>query len=277
MIICRSIQEVRDWRAQQPSVAFVPTMGNLHQGHLELCRLAQQQANQVMVSIFVNPLQFGPQEDFQNYPRSETADLEKLQSLGVDAVFIPAVEELFPAKNYASKITVNPDLSNDLCGKSRPGHFTGVTTIVAKLLHIVQPQVMVLGEKDYQQLTLLRQMVADLNLATVVTSGATVRAPDGLALSSRNAYLSEQERQVAPQLQQCLQQIRGAVSSGATDYSSLLEKAQQSLTQAGFQVDYLEIRCASCLKKLTADTSGKIVLVAAKLGRTRLIDNLLLT
>ena len=273
----RSIQEVREWRAHHPSLAFVPTMGNLHQGHLDLCRLAKQRTDHVIVSIFVNPLQFGPQEDFNNYPRSEANDLEKLETLGVDAVFLPRVEELFPAINYASKIIVNPELSNDLCGKSRPGHFTGVTTIVAKLLHIIQPQLMIMGEKDYQQLTLIRQMVSDLNLPLSVVSCPTARDQNGLALSSRNGYLSQEERQLAPQLYHCLQQIKQAVQNAATDYSSLLENARQALTQANIQVDYLEIRCAKTLNKLTADTKDKIVLVAAKLGRTRLIDNLLIT
>lgn len=281
MKICRTINEISHlqslWKQNQQTLALVPTMGSLHHGHLELCRLAKQRGDRVVVSIFVNPLQFGPNEDLQNYPRNEALDLEKLLPFEVDAVFIPSVEEMLPEnQTLATQIIVNAELSNDLCGKTRPGHFFGVTTIVAKLFHIVQPQMAIFGEKDYQQLTLIRQMIKDLNMPITICSLATVREDDGLALSSRNLYLTAEDRKLAPLLYASLMKIKAAVLTANHTLDHVLENARDQLNAANFRVDYLEIRCADTLKKPTSTTSSLVVLGAAYLGRTRLIDNLLI-
>ncbi|OAH97962.1 pantoate--beta-alanine ligase [Methylomonas methanica] len=263
---------IRQWRQAGYSVGFVPTMGNLHAGHIKLVSTARQQADKVVVSIFVNPTQFGPNEDFANYPRTEQQDQEKLLASGADLLFLPSVTEIYPQATQTG-ISVS-GLSALHCGASRPGHFDGVALVVCKLLNMVQPDLLLLGEKDFQQLTLIRQMVADLNIPVSVQGVATVREDDGLAMSSRNGYLSEQQRQQAPKLYQALCAARDDILAGYDDYPAVAEKQRQNLQQAGFAVDYFSIcRSADLLPACPSD-SNLLILAAARLGNTRLIDNL---
>lgn len=268
-------QTLSAWRQQGETIAFVPTMGNLHAGHLQLVRRAQALARRVVVSIFVNPLQFEPGSDYERYPRTLAQDQQALQALGVDIIWAPAVETLYPGGltglTAVTKVIV-PGLSDILCGHFRPGHFIGVTTVVCKLLHQVQPDFLLLGEKDYQQLVLIRQMVRDLDIPVQVVSQATMREADGLAMSSRNQYLTLQERAVAPQLYLTL----CALAQSQTCFGPDIQAACHQLAQAGFRVEYLECRDAQTLQYPTAATQQRILLVAAWLGQTRLIDNYLL-
>lgn len=281
MAVLQQIASVRHWvkteRAAGHRVALIPTMGNLHEGHLDLVRAAKLACDRVMVSIFVNPLQFGPHEDFERYPRTPEADLEQLKNLEVDAVFTPEVSELYPqyalGQSVASRVVLG-DLAQQLCGAHRPGHFDGMATVVAKLFNIVMPDVAYFGQKDVQQLTLIRQFVADLNFPIEIQGVATRREASGLAMSSRNQYLSAQERAVAPALYQALQQIGQGLQAGEGDYAKLEAQAQERLHRAGFAVDYVAIRQAQDLAKPDAQTRHWVVLAAAKLGATRLIDNL---
>ncbi|MBD2860003.1 pantoate--beta-alanine ligase [Spongiibacter sp. KMU-158] len=255
------------------SVAFVPTMGNLHEGHISLVRRARQLADVVVVSIFVNPLQFGANEDLDNYPRTITADKEKLFAEGTQYLFLPQVEEIYPeGMEIHSKVCV-PELGNRHCGASRPGHFDGVTTVVNKLFNIVQPDVAVFGEKDFQQLSIIRKMVRDLLMPVNVVGVATARAEDGLALSSRNGYLNEEQRQIAPVLHRILQETRQAIACGYDSYRELECHARLSLQAAGFEPDYFNICDARDLLDVTPETEEIVILAAAKLGSTRLIDN----
>jgi pantoate--beta-alanine ligase len=254
-------------------IALVPTMGNLHDGHLQLVRRARKLADVVVVSIFVNPLQFGPSEDLDKYPRTLAADREKLFGEGTQYLFHPDAEEIYPeGMDKHSKVIV-PDLSETLCGASRPGHFTGVSTIVTKLFQIVQPDVAVFGEKDFQQLSIIRKMTADLCMPLEIVGVQTARAVDGLALSSRNGYLSRKERSVAPTLHSVLQECREAIACGFDNYPDLEHHAVESLRAAGFRPDYVSIRDANTLREVTLETEQVVVLAAAYLGRTRLIDN----
>ncbi|MDX9873671.1 MAG: pantoate--beta-alanine ligase [Spongiibacteraceae bacterium] len=263
-------------RAAGKRVALVPTMGNLHDGHLQLVRRAQKLADVVVVSIFVNPLQFGANEDLDSYPRTLAADREKLFAEGVQYLFHPTVDEIYPA-GMAAHTTVNvPELSDTLCGASRPGHFTGVATVVTKLLNIVQPEVAVFGEKDFQQLAVIRRMVADLCIPVTIVGVGTARAEDGLALSSRNGYLSEEQRRIAPRLHAILQECREAIACGFDNYDELEEHARAALTEAGFRPDYVSIRDARTLREVTPETEQIVVLGAAWLGQPRLIDNVTL-
>lgn len=258
------------------TIAFVPTMGNLHDGHLQLVHKAGQLADIVVVSIFVNPLQFGANEDLDTYPRTLAADKQKLFAAGNHYLFNPSVEEIYPdGMAVHTKVDV-PDLSETLCGESRPGHFTGVSTIVNKLFNIVQPDFAVFGQKDFQQLSIIRKMASDLCLPVKVVGIETARATDGLALSSRNGYLSSRERAIAPVLHQTLQQTREAIASGHDGYSELESHAREALKQAGFEPDYYSIRDARTLRDVTQSTEQIVVLAAAKLGKTRLIDNVTL-
>ena len=252
------------------AVAFVPTMGNLHDGHLELVRAARERGGCVVVSIFVNPLQFGPSEDFDRYPRALEADCEKLQGLA-DVVFAPAVDEMYPERQTV--FVEPPPIANELCGAARPGHFRGMATVVLKLLNIVQPQVALFGKKDYQQLHIVRRMVAQFNLPAEIVGGETVRASDGLALSSRNQYLSEAERAEAVWLNRTLQEVRQAILQGERDIERLQRKAVSSLAARGWQVDYVEVRNQSDLLPASSAQREWVVLAAAKLGNTRLLDN----
>ena len=260
------------WHANHEGIALVPTMGNLHAGHLALVTTAKQLAQRVVVSIFVNPLQFGPNEDFAAYPRTRQADIEKLTALDVDAIFIPEVTELFPQGQSLAQVSVS-GLSDSLCGKSRPGHFTGVATIVAKLFNIVQPHISVFGEKDFQQLTIIRQMVTDLNFPIQVIGQPTAREADGLAMSSRNQYLSAPERAIAPHLYATLRWIRSEIQGGNSAFVNLCAAASTQLAQHGFKVDYIDIRTKAGLKIPTPLDTDLIILAAAFLGKTRLIDN----
>ena len=273
MKIIHTIQELRDWRHEAGSVAFVPTMGNLHEGHLALVREAANRADQVVVSIFVNRLQFGQGEDFDRYPRTLEQDAAKLAGEGVAVLFAPSEQELYP--NVAQQYNVEPpNLQNELCGAFRPGHFRGVATVVAKLFNIVEPDYACFGKKDYQQLVILQGMAADLNFGVEIVPVDIGRAADGLALSSRNQYLSEAERKQAPQLYRELQAVARAVKNGNRDYAALEQQAAANLKQAGWQVDYVEIRHAGNLQVAHVGDSELVVLAAARLGNTRLIDNI---
>ncbi|MBD9354436.1 pantoate--beta-alanine ligase [Methylomonas albis] len=265
-------EATRQWRQAGHSVGFVPTMGNLHAGHIKLVSTAKQQADKVVASIFVNPTQFGPNEDFASYPRTEQQDQEKLLASGADLLFLPAVTEMYP---HVAQTNISvAALSSLHCGASRPGHFDGVALVVCKLLNMVQPDLLLLGEKDFQQLTLIRQMVADLNIPVTVQGVATVREDDGLAMSSRNGYLSEQQRLQAPMLYQALCAARDEILAGHDDYLAVAGRQRQDLQQAGFAVDYFSICRSQDLLPAGSSDPSLLILAAAKLGNTRLIDNL---
>lgn len=269
-------EAIAGWRAAQQTVALVPTMGNLHDGHLGLARLARNVADRVVMSIFVNPTQFGVGEDFADYPRTLEEDRAKLAAEGtVDALFVPSEREIYPFGTERAVRLVMPGLAHELCGASRPGHFDGVASVVCRLLSLVRPQALVLGRKDYQQLVLLRYLVADLGLPVNVVSGATRREADGLAMSSRNRYLDPEERRRAPALHATLEQVRDALAQGAVDYARLEQDAAAALARAGFEPEYVEIRRADDLARPApgTDPDELIVLGAARLGRARLIDN----
>ena len=258
-------------RSARKIIGFVPTMGNLHQGHLNLVREARKLCDVVVVSIFVNPIQFGPNEDFDNYPRTLEHDSHLLAEVGCDIVFAPTVEQMYGKYPRLTNISVG-EITNDLCGLQRPGHFDGVAVVVTKLFNIVQPNIAFFGQKDYQQLAVIKQLVRDLNMPIEVIGVPIARAEDGLALSSRNGYLTEQERQTAPVIYQSLKVAEKALQSGtALDLS--LAHIRTTLTQAGLVVDYIEAR-TPMLQKAAQFDQDVILFVAAKLGKTRLIDNL---
>jgi len=275
MQIISTIAELRERLAKEPAIAFVPTMGNLHEGHLELMRLAREQGGCVVVSIFVNPLQFGPNEDFDKYPRTLEADCARLQGLA-DVVFAPSISEMYPAQQTV--FVTPPPIANELCGASRPGHFRGMATVVLKLLNIVQPQVALFGKKDYQQLHIIRQMVAQLNQPIRIIGGETVRATDGLALSSRNQYLSAAQRGEATSLYQMLQGMKLAILQGERDFEQLQQQAVEALAARGWRVDYVAVRNQSDLQPASPVQGNLaqrelVILAAASLGDTRLLDN----
>jgi pantoate--beta-alanine ligase len=257
-------------------IAFVPTMGFLHEGHLSLLREGRRRGDVLALSIFINPLQFGPREDLARYPRDEAGDLEKAQRCGVDLVFAPAVETMYPS-GAQTTITVR-ELEQPLCGARRPGHFVGVATVVAKLFHLVQPDVALFGQKDYQQLCVIRQMVADLNFAIEVVNMPIVREPDGLAMSSRNAYLSQEERARARALSQGLRAAAEQVRAGEERADVICATARAPLAAAATSIDYVELRDATTLTPVEKIAPGQTVVlaVAAFIGKTRLIDNVLL-
>ena len=259
----------------QARLAFVPTMGNLHDGHLSLVHQAKQAADIVVVSIFVNPMQFGKEEDLATYPRTIDTDLVALEAAGVDVVFTPSIADIYPQGDEAHTAIRVPLLSEPLCGAQRPGHFDGVCTVVYKLFRLVQPDVAVFGEKDLQQLLIIQKMVQDLSLDIDIQQGPTSRAGDGLALSSRNQYLSDSERQIAPRLwqtlQDCAQTLRGTASDSA---ENTLAQASHDLAAAGFAVHYLELRELQTLTTTTDLSHDCALFVAATLGTTRLIDNI---
>ncbi|ROV56396.1 pantoate--beta-alanine ligase [Neisseria chenwenguii] len=273
MQIIHTVKELREWRKTAGKVAFVPTMGNLHEGHLALVREAKKRADNVVVSIFVNRLQFGQGEDFDKYPRTLQQDAGKLADEGVAVVFTPDEKELYP--NVEQRYNVEPPhLQNELCGKFRPGHFRGVATVVGKLFNIVKADVACFGKKDYQQLTIIKGLVEDLNFDIEIVPVDTGRASDGLALSSRNQYLSKTERAEAPRLYRELQKAAEAVRSGSVAYLQIEKEAVRSLSEAGWTVDYVEIRHAQTLEVARAGDTELVILGAARLGNTRLIDNL---
>ena len=255
-------------------IGFVPTMGNLHSGHASLVSKAVQQADFVVASIFVNPLQFGAGEDLDKYPRTLAADQEKLLQAGCNLLFAPTVEEMYPGGMTGQTRVSVPQLSEGLCGASRPGHFEGVATVVSKLFNMVQPDMAVFGQKDYQQLAVIRAMVHDLNMPIQIIGEPTVRADDGLALSSRNGFLSREERAIAPVLYRSLSQIAAAIKSGDHDFARLRAEQVQQIEAAGLRLDYLEVRQGVHLRTATAEDRDIVILVAAFLGATRLIDNL---
>ncbi|NKI74406.1 pantoate--beta-alanine ligase [Dickeya sp. CFBP 2040] len=266
-------RELRRWRQDGKRIALVPTMGNLHDGHLTLVDEARSRADIVVVSIFVNPLQFDRADDLARYPRTLQEDCEKLTRRGVDLVFAPAPDTLYPNGLQQQTFVEVPGLSQILEGASRPGHFRGVATVVSKLFNLVQPDVACFGEKDYQQLALIRQMVTDMDYDISIVGVPIVRAKDGLALSSRNGYLTAEERQQAPQLHRIMNDVVEQLSSGDRQIDDMLARASEALRHAGFTPDELFIRDAATLQPLTTDSTHAVVLMAAWLGKARLIDN----
>jgi pantoate--beta-alanine ligase len=264
-------------RMQGRRIAFVPTMGNLHAGHLQLVRQASTLADCVVVSIFVNPMQFGPNEDFATYPRTLDADKAALQAEGVEVLFLPTVEEMYAdGLEQATRVEV-PGFEGDLCGRSRPGFFTGIATVVTGLFNRVQPDIAVFGEKDYQQLVMIKRLVRDLCMPIEVQGVATMREADGLAMSSRNGYLDAAQRGRAVRLYQVLGAVKAALESGSRDYAVLEQQALESLQQAGFLPDYASVREQLSLRVPGPESRQLVVLGAATLGSTRLIDNISLS
>ena len=260
-------------------IALVPTMGNLHDGHLELVKIAKQHADIVVVSIFVNPTQFGVGEDFDSYPRTLDEDVAKLATVGADYVFAPTIDEMYPVLPPPTTILAGT-ITEQLCGKTRPNHFDGVGIVVSKLFNIVQPNIAVFGQKDYQQLAIIKQLVRDLSYSIDIIGAPIIRATDGLALSSRNQYLSESERQTAPILQQELQYLAKQISDNKQPLEVLLTAALERITGAGFIIDYLEVKTAELIAvddESINNHQDLVILVAAWLGRARLLDNRLVT
>jgi len=265
---------VRAWRAARLSVALVPTMGNLHAGHMSLLQTARERAARVVASIFVNPLQFGPSEDFAGYPRTLEEDQELLREAQCDLLFAPSVEELYPEAGTQQTVVSVRGLTDILCGPFRPGHFDGVATVVAKLFGIVTPDLAVFGEKDFQQFMVIRRMTLDLALPVEVIGAPTVRAADGLALSSRNRYLSDEERARAPAIWRALRATVDALAAGERDFAALERRGWGALEQAGMKPDYFTVLSAQDLSPPLTTATDLVVLTAARLGRARLIDNL---
>ncbi|MDG9884045.1 pantoate--beta-alanine ligase [Pseudomonas sp. GD04058] len=261
-------------RGEGKRIAFVPTMGNLHSGHAALVTKAAQRADFVVASIFVNPLQFGAGEDLDKYPRTLAADQEKLLEAGCNLLFAPTVDEMYPDGMAVQTRVSVPQLSEGLCGASRPGHFEGVATVVSKLFNMVQPDIAVFGQKDFQQLAVIRAMVRDLNMPIQIIGEPTVRAEDGLALSSRNGYLNAEQRAIAPVVYRTLSQLADGIRQGRRDFPALIAEGRQALIDAGLKPDYLEVRHAVDLRPALANDHDLVILVAAYLGPTRLIDNL---
>lgn len=278
MLEARTIAELRtilgEWRRASQRIGLVPTMGNLHQGHLNLVRRALREADRVVVSVFVNPTQFAPGEDYQDYPRTFEQDWEQLEALGVDMVFAPSVGEMYPdGTKHATCIDVG-DLGEILCGDSRPGHFKGMASVVNMLLNLTHPDVAVFGQKDYQQLVVIRRMVCDLHIPVAILGEPTARESSGLALSSRNRYLSENERRRAPALYHALQKASAALSAGERDFRKLEAKGCAELEEAGLQPEYFTVREAGDLAAPDPESGEFVVMAAARLGHARLIDNI---
>ncbi|MEO8417109.1 MAG: pantoate--beta-alanine ligase [Methylophilaceae bacterium] len=272
MEVITSVEALRQRLANAASVSFVPTMGNLHAGHIHLVELARRHGQCVVVSIFVNPLQFGANEDLASYPRTPEEDCAKLKLAGADVVFAPAEKEVYPV---AQSIMVEPPaVADELCGAARPGHFRGMATVVLKLLNIVRPQVAIFGNKDFQQLFIIREMVRQFNLPVEIIAGDTMRESDGLAMSSRNGYLNPAQRMEAQRLYRALQQIVQSIQTGNRNVAAIEAQTTQYLTQLGWIVDYISVRSAHTLAPATAEDHELVVLGAARQGRTRLIDNI---
>jgi pantoate--beta-alanine ligase len=272
MQIHASIADLRSALKGKGRVVFVPTMGNLHAGHISLMEQAKNHGDTVVSSIFVNRLQFGPNEDFDKYPRTFQADCDKLSNAGVDVLFAPTEADLYPEPQ---EYTVEPPaIQHILDGEFRPGHFRGVATVVLKLFNIIQPDVAIFGQKDYQQLMVLRNMTRQLALPIEIIGGKTVRSEDGLALSSRNGYLTETERAEAPRLYRELNRIRDAIRSGDTNFANLEQAALSALAEEGWKSDYVAVRQQSDLTEPTSANTPLVVLAASRLGHTRLIDNI---
>ncbi|MDX1319212.1 MAG: pantoate--beta-alanine ligase [Oceanospirillum sp.] len=279
MILCHTIAELRALIAERRKndggkVAFVPTMGNLHSGHIQLIHEARNVGNIVVCSIFVNPMQFGPNEDLDSYPRTLSADSEQLTEAGCDILFAPSANEIYPNGLQSHSQVDVPELGDELCGAARPGHFTGVTTVVSKLFNIVQPDIALFGQKDFQQLAVIRKMAQDLCMPLEIIGVPTVRGESGLALSSRNGYLTQDELSKAPALYQTLVKIRQSIESGETDFDKLCQQGKADLETAGFTPDYLSVRRQSDLKSALPSDQELVILAAAHLGKARLIDNI---
>ncbi|QKI89613.1 pantoate--beta-alanine ligase [Thiomicrorhabdus xiamenensis] len=271
--------QIKEWKRQGLTVGFVPTMGNLHAGHLSLIELAKQKADKVVCSVFVNPLQFGPDEDFECYPRTFEEDRQKLAEAQADLMFFPSVQEMYPhGQEHQTKVLVSQALTGLLEGASRPGHFDGVSTVVLKLFNMVQPDLAVFGQKDYQQLKVIQAMVEDLALPVKIVAAPIARNADGLALSSRNQYLTDHQLQVAPKLQVALMDVALALESGNRNFADLRHAAQEAVLAAGFDtVDYIEIRHPETLLESSDQDQAFVILAVARLGETRLLDNILLS
>jgi pantoate--beta-alanine ligase len=267
-------QYVQHWKDHKQSIAFVPTMGNLHAGHLSLITKGQSLCDRSICSIFVNPMQFGPNEDFNHYPRTLDTDIELLESVGCDLVYMPTASELYPQGLENISQVIVTDLTDTFEGAHRPGHFTGVATIVAKLLNIVKPDISVFGKKDFQQYCVIRKMTQDLNLDVEIIGQETTREASGLAISSRNRYLSEDQKTQAALIYQTLQDSAASIKAGETDFEKLEQQATGRLNQAGFDTDYFSICNADTLQSATPEDKKLVILVAARLGETRLIDNI---
>jgi pantoate--beta-alanine ligase len=265
--------QVRAWQQAGESVAFVPTMGNLHEGHITLVREGRKAANRVVCSIFVNPTQFGPNEDFDKYPRTLDADALKLSAAGCDLLFAPAVEEMYPNGKTQTVVHV-PGLGDALCGKSRPGHFDGVSTVVSKLFHIVPADIALFGEKDFQQLAIIRRMATDLCFPVQIIGVPTVREASGLAMSSRNGYLTAEQKQTAAVIYRSLCAARDEILGGRRDYTAVASEAARNISNAGLLIDYLDIRDSKDLTPASEATRDLVIAAAARLGSTRLIDNI---
>lgn len=270
-------ERLAERRRNDEHIALVPTMGNLHAGHIALVELAREYAERVVVSIFVNPTQFGEGEDFDEYPRTLERDQRRLKMTAADFIFAPAVETVYPfgVKN-ATTVSV-PGLTENFCGASRPGHFDGVTTVVARLFALVQPDVAVFGQKDYQQQLVIRRMAEDLGLPVSIITSETIREDDGLALSSRNSYLNDKQRVVAPGLYEVIRSTSEELQNGRRNFDELESVARRRLLDAGFEVDYFAIRRAQNLEVPNRDCDDLVVLAAAQLGEVRLIDNVVIT
>lgn len=281
MLVVHSKQElteyIGEWRHNDEHVALVPTMGSLHPGHLALVELAREHAERVVVSIFVNPTQFADGEDFDEYPRTLERDKLRLKTTAADLIFAPDVKTVYPFGIEDATTVSVPGLTENFCGASRPGHFDGVTTVVARLFALVQPDVAVFGQKDYQQQLVIRRMVEDMNLPVSIITSETIREDDGLALSSRNAYLDEAQRSTAPALYAELSSAGRELQNGRRNFSELESAAQQHLVDAGFEVEYFAIRRALNLEIPDRDCDDLVVIAAAKLGEARLIDNIVVT
>ena len=274
----RELKEaIAGWQAAGDTVAFVPTMGNLHQGHIALVDVARERAQRIVVSIFVNPLQFGPQEDYLSYPRTGDEDTALLVEAGVDALYMPTVDEIYPYGDKAATFVEVPEMSGILCGAFRPGHFRGVATVVAKLFNLVRPDLAVFGAKDYQQLLVIRHMTADLCFPIEIVPCPTGREDDGLAMSSRNRYLSDEERKIAPALYQSLQDAAQRVESGSWNFEKIQSQEVEKLAHADFRPEYFEIRDAHTLARPEPGCVELVIVAAAWLGRARLIDNILVS
>jgi len=278
MQVVSNIDELREtrraWQSAKEVIAFVPTMGNLHQGHLQLVSEAKKSASKVVVSIFVNPLQFGPDEDLDAYPRTFEQDKAALTELGVDLLFMPKAEDIYSRGLEQQTFVEVPGLSYMICGASRPGHFRGVATIVCKLFNMVQPNQAYFGEKDFQQLQVIKAMVTDLSMNLSIHGVATIREHDGLAMSSRNQYLNAEQRKLAPLLYATITKMAQEIESGRRDFSAMVSEAKDALSAGGLKPDYVEIRSSSSLLQPGHEEREYVILAAAFLGKTRLIDNI---
>lgn len=281
MFATSSKEELRnhlgEWRAAGDHIALIPTMGNLHAGHLSLVDLAREQAEKVVVSIFVNPTQFAESEDFDAYPQTLDRDKRHLARSGVDLLFVPDVDTLYPFGLEGSTSVTVPVLSREFCGEFRPGHFEGVSSVVTRLFGLVQPDVAVFGQKDYQQQLIIRRMTEDLGFPVRIVTGETVREDDGLALSSRNQYLTDDERAIAPGIYRSLRKLGNSLQAGKRNYDELQDEAIAELTNAGFTPDYVSIRRAENLAKPDRDCDELVIFIAATLGKARLIDNIVIS